>query len=111
LTEPTGTQLSAQVIYQSPQIHVIYGEGTYRGPFLSRKVDGRCVMILRSGYVQETNGRHYVTTRLDTFLQVQDGAPELIAKTLHPLAGKTADHNFVQMMGFVQAAACPESNL
>lgn len=100
LVEPTGTRLQAEFLHQSPEVHVIYGEGLYVGPILGRPVHGRCILVLRSGYVQETNGRHYVTTRLDTFLQVQERAPDLLTKLLHPLAGKTADHNFTQIVAF-----------
>lgn len=100
LVEPTGTRLRAEFLHQSPEMHVIYGEGVYVGPILGRPVHGRCLLVLRSGYVQETNGRHYVTTRLDTFLQVQERTPELLTKLLHPLAAKTADHNFTQIVAF-----------
>ncbi|MDZ7616776.1 MAG: hypothetical protein U1E05_07220, partial [Patescibacteria group bacterium] len=80
--------------------HVIYGEGVCAGPILGRPVHGRCLLVLRSGYVQETNGRHYVTVRLDSFLQLQERAPDLAAKMLQPLAGKTVDHNFIQIVAF-----------
>ncbi len=100
LLEPTGTRLEAEFLYQSPELHVMYGEGTYMGPLLGRPVHGRCILVLRSGYVHETDGRQYVTTRLDTFLQVKETGPDLITKLFHPLAGRTADHNFVQIVAF-----------
>lgn len=100
LTEPTGTRLKAEFLYQSPELHVIYTEGVYVGPLLGRPVQGRCLLVLRTGYVQETNGRHYITARLDTFLQVQERAPDLITKLLHPLAGRTVDNNFTQIVAF-----------
>ncbi len=100
LVEPNGTRLQAEFLYRSPEIHVIYCEGTYVGPILGRPVHGRAVLVLRSGYVHETNGRQYVTARLDTFLQVQEGGPDLLTKLLHPVAGRTADHNFIQVVAF-----------
>ncbi len=100
LVEPTGTRLQAEFLYQSPEVHIIYGEGMYVGPIMGRPVHGRCILVLRSGYVHETNGRHYVTARLDTFLQVHERAPDLLTKLLHPVAGKTADHNFTQIVAF-----------
>ncbi len=100
LVEPSGTRLHAEFLHQSPEIHVIYCEGIYVGPILGRPVHGRAVLVLRSGYVHETNGRQYVTTRLDTFLQVQEGGPDLLTKLLHPVAGRTADHNFLQVVAF-----------
>ena len=100
LKEPTGTRLQAEFLYQNPEIHVVYGEGVYVGPIMGRPVHGRFLLVLRTGYVHETNGRHYVTARLDSFVQMHDRAPELITKLLQPLAGRTADFNFTQIVAF-----------
>ena len=70
-------------------------------PLLAWPVKGRCLMVLRSGYVRETDGRYYITTRLDTFLRVEHLGAELLTKTLHPVMGKTADMNFVQSVAFL----------
>ena len=52
-------------------------------------------LVLKTGYVRETDGRYYVTSRLDTFLSVERGGVELLTKTLHPLVGNIADNNFL----------------
>jgi len=101
VAESTGTSATVQFLYQSPDTHIIYGEGSYDGPLLARPVKGRCLIVLKSGYVCETNGRHYVTTRLDTFVSVENEGVELLAKAIHPLMGKTADNNFVQSVAFL----------
>ena len=80
---------------------VLYGEGAYDGKPLLQPIRARCVMLLRSGSVLETNGRNYVTVRLDSFVQVEQMGLDLLARTIHPLLGKTADHNFVESMRFV----------
>lgn len=66
-----------------------------------RAIKGRGVLLLKSGYVRETDGRYYVTCRLDSFLAIEPGAVELITKTVQPLVGRTADNNFFQTMSFV----------
>jgi len=101
LTEPEGTAARFEFLHRSPETHVIYAEGTYEGPLFARPAQGRCVMVLRTGYVRETNGRYYITARLDAFLTVDHGGAELFAKTFHSLLGRTADINFVQTMAFL----------
>ena len=103
LSEPAGTFGTAEFLYRSHDTQVVYAEGTYQGPVLARPVKGRVLMILKTGYVLETDGRHYITTQLDTFLSVERGAVELLTKTFHPLVGSTADTNFVQSVSFVGA--------
>ena len=101
IIEPAGTTAGFQIVHRSHDMHVVYGEGTYEGPLLARPVKGRGVLVLKTGYVRETNGRYYVTSRLDCFLAVEPAGAELLTKTVSPLMGKTADNNFAQTVGFV----------
>ncbi|MBN2476166.1 MAG: hypothetical protein JXB62_16255 [Pirellulales bacterium] len=101
VAESAGTLATVEFLYGSHDTHVIYAEGSYDGPLFARPIKGRCLMVLRSGYVREPNGRYYITTRLDTFISVDHGGAELLTKTFHPLVGKTADLNFVQTVAFL----------
>jgi hypothetical protein len=51
--------------------------------------------------VRETNGRYYITCRLDAFIQLDNVGVEFVAKTFQPLVGKTADHNFRETTAFL----------
>lgn len=101
MVESVGTLATVEFLYRSHDTHVIYAEGSYEGPLLARPVRGRCLMVLKSGYVRETDGRYYITSRLDTFLNVEPGGIELLAKAFHPLMGQVADDNFVQTVAFI----------
>ena len=101
ITEQPGTATNFRFVYQNHDTHVIYGEGTYEGPLLARPVKGRGILVLKTGYVRETNGRYYVTSRLDCFLAIEPAGAELLTKTVSPLLGKTADNNFIQSVAFV----------
>lgn len=79
---------------------VAYAEGTYDGKPLTRPVKAQCILLLRSGSTVETDGRTFVTARLDTFIYIDRAGVELIAKTIQPILGATADHNFVETMKF-----------
>jgi len=103
ISEPDGASVKFQYVHQSHNLHVLYGEGSYEGPLMSRSVRGRGVLVLKCGYVRETNGRYYITSRLDCFLAIEPLGAELIGKTVSPLLGKTADNNFIQTVAFVSS--------
>jgi hypothetical protein len=95
-----GTQSQVELVYGTDELHLLYGEGFYEGPLLKRKVAGRCVLLLRSGYGMAANARAQVSNRLDVFLAIDNVGAELIAKTLQPLVGSTADTNFTESAKF-----------
>lgn len=101
LKEDSGVTADLEYLYRSHDAHLIYAEGAYEGPTFGRRVRGAGVFLLKSGYIRETDGRYYITNRLDAFISIEPSAVELVAKTLHPLFGPTADNNFIQTVAFV----------
>jgi hypothetical protein len=88
-------------VYGDRTTHVVYAEGAYEGPLFRSLIRGRCVLVLKSDYRRTTDQRVYVTNRLDVFIQLDNVGVELLAKTLHPLVGKSADRNFVESTRFL----------
>jgi len=80
---------------------VVFAEGTYDGKPLVTQLKAQSVLLLRSGAVQETNGRHYITVRVDSFMKIEQMGLELVAKTVQPWISKTADRNFIETLSFV----------
>lgn len=103
LTEPVGTVANFGFVYRSHDTHVLYGEGSYEGPLMTKPAKGRGVLVLKCGYVRETNGRYYITSRLDCFLTIEPAGIELLTKTVSPLMGKTVDNNFLQTAAFISS--------
>ena len=101
IVEEEGSVGELEFLYQSHDTHVAMAEGTYLGPLLRRPVRGRCLLVLKTGYVLGTDGRHYISSRLDTFVSVDPGGVELLTKAVQPVIGKMADHNFTQTAAFV----------
>jgi hypothetical protein len=86
---------------EAQNLAVVFADGTYDGkPFLT-PLKARSIILLRSGAVRETNGRHYVTVRVDSFVRIEQMGIELIAKTVQPWISKTADRNFIETLSFV----------
>jgi hypothetical protein len=96
-----GTRGTLEVLYASDELNVAYGEGSYEGPLSVRPARGSFLLILRSGYLRDTEGRCYITSRLDCFINIEPGATEFVTKVLQPVVGKIADMNFVQSVGFL----------
>ena len=97
-----GTMSSLELVYGTDNLHIFYGTGSYEGPILKRKIKGRCVLVLRSENSIDAEGKPVATSKLDVFLKVDNATAGLIAKTIQPLVGITADHNFVESLKFVQ---------
>jgi hypothetical protein len=97
-----GSISDVELIYGNDNVHLFYGTGTYEGPVLRKPVNGQCVLLLRTENTQGSDGRPIATSQLDVFLKIENAAAGLIARTLNPLVGKTADQNFVESMKFVQ---------
>ncbi len=99
--ETGGTTGTSQFIYQDPNLHLIWVEGVFSGPLLSKPVYGSSLLILRTGYVRDSDGKCYITSRLDTFTHIENVGIEFVTKTLQPLMGKVVDNNFLQTSAFV----------
>lgn len=97
-----GTISSLELVYGSDNLHIFYGTGTYEGPILKRKLKGRAVLVLRSENTTGPDGKPVATSQLDVFLKIENAAAGIIAKSISPLVGTTADHNFVESLKFVQ---------
>jgi hypothetical protein len=100
-TDGAGTTGDLRMCYSNHDTQVVYAEGSYEGPMFGRPIRAQCVLVLRAGYVQETNGRYYITNRLDTFIHFDNMGLDLIAKTFNPLVSKTVDVNFRETIAFV----------
>ncbi|MEC8389955.1 MAG: hypothetical protein VXZ49_04675 [Planctomycetota bacterium] len=96
-----GTRSRIELVYGTPKLHVFYGVGDYEGPLLKNRITGKCVMALQSDYYKGESGETLVQNRLDVFLTVDQRGIAMLAKTLHPLVGKAADHNFVETARFM----------
>ena len=82
-------------------IAVVYADGSYEGKPLLSSLNAKTLMLLQSSAVRETNGRTYITVRVDTFVHIEKVGLELVAKTVQPWICSTADQNFVETLSFV----------
>ena len=97
-----GATSEVELVYGTSNLHIYYGEGAYVGPILNRKLTGRCVLILRSEYLPGENNQSLSRCSMDVFLKVDNATASLVARTLNPIVGSTADHNFVESLHFLE---------
>jgi hypothetical protein len=96
-----GTQAKVELVYGTPDTHIFFADGAYEGPLLKRRTPGRCIMVLKTEYARDPRERVRVTNQMDAFLQLDQAGLDVVARTLQPLIGKTADHNFSETLLFV----------
>jgi hypothetical protein len=80
---------------------LVLAEGSYDGKPFVKTLKAKTVMLLRTAAVQEANGRTYVSVRADTFVQIDQMAVDLIARTVQPWVNATADRNYLETLAFV----------
>ncbi len=104
-----GTKSDIEFLHVAPDTHLLYAVGSYDGTLFTRPVRGGALLLLKSGTIKDKTGRSYLTCRLDVFCRIDHLGVELTAKTFQGMVGKSADHNFVESISFLdqlsQAAA------
>ncbi|OYV89135.1 MAG: hypothetical protein B7Z73_07155 [Planctomycetia bacterium 21-64-5] len=100
-SDKAGTRGHIEYLFDGPQVHVIYAEGTYTGSLLPRPVHGRCVILLRSNYLRAADGRPIVRSNIDAFVYLENVGVGVLAKTFQPLVTSSADHNFRETTRFL----------
>jgi hypothetical protein len=101
VSDDIGTTGGLEFLYRGDDTHVFYVDGIYRGPLFNREIRGRGLLVLKSGYLREPDGRSYITSRLDAFMNIEPATVEFLTKTFQPAVGKVADGNFTQTANFV----------
>jgi hypothetical protein len=80
---------------------IVFADGAYDGKPFVLPLRAKSIVLMRSSAVRERNGRYYVTVQADTFIQVEQLAIDLIARTVQPWVNATADRNLVETLTFV----------
>lgn len=101
VSDDIGTAGSVQFLYRSNETNLAYVDGVYTGSLFKHQIRARGILVIKSGYMNEADGRCYVTSRLDAFMNVEPGGAEFLTRTFLPMVGKVADNNFLQTAGFL----------
>jgi hypothetical protein len=100
--DKAGTLSQIEMLFGTPQIHIFYATTHYEGPMFARPVNARVVLLLRSDYARAEDGSPRITSVMDAFIRIDHLTANIVARTLSPVVGKTADHNFVESFRFLE---------
>lgn len=97
-----GTNCHVDLVYSRPDLHLYYAKGIYNGPLSLNPIHGECVVILKCQFSRSPNGSPLASSQLDVFLHLEGAAWDFLAKTFHPLFGKSVDLNFWETAEFLE---------
>ena len=105
-TDGAGTTGTVRYLFSNwganaQNVAVVCADGAYSGTPFVTPLKAQSIMLVRSSAVQETNGRRYITVRVDSFVNVEQLGIEIIAKTVQPWINKTADLNLIETLTFI----------
>ncbi|QDV68518.1 hypothetical protein Poly24_22270 [Rosistilla carotiformis] len=96
-----GTSCEIELIYGDSQTHLYIARGKYEGSMVAKPLTGSGVFVLHSSYARSSSQRETIGGQMDVFLDIDSIGADLVVRTLGPLIGKSADHNFVETAKFI----------
>ncbi len=97
-----GTIGTMDVLFQSPNLNLVYCEGEFKNPLLPKPIRAKSVILLRTAYSQENDGKTYITHTADLYVAFPSQTVESLAKILTPLSGRIADRTFSDISLFMK---------
>ncbi len=100
-----GASATWEFVFRSPKTHVLFSTLDYTSPRGNARLQGRIVLIVRSGYYRETNGEPYVQHDVEAFVKVDSKGWKTLARTVRPILEKVLEDQvqeaglFVSLMG------------
>jgi len=97
-----GTTCNIDLVYSRPELHLYYGRGTYDGKLSPNPINGECVVMIQCRFGKHLDGTPLITNHMDVFLRLDGAALDFLARTFHPLFGKSVDTNYLETAKFLQ---------
>lgn len=104
-TDGAGANASWEYLVRSPNLTVLLSHLDYASPRGNVNLQGRIVMIVRSGFYREVNGESYVKHDIEAFVKIDSKGWKALAKTVRPVIENLLEDQvreagwFVSLMG------------
>jgi hypothetical protein len=104
-SDGAGTSATWEFVLKSPRLNVLLCDLDYTSPRGNARLQGRIVLIVRSGYFREVNGEFWVQHDLEAFVKVDSRGWKAVAVTIRPIIEKVLEDQvqeagwFVSLMG------------
>ncbi|MCC9654460.1 hypothetical protein LOC70_01355 [Rhodopirellula sp. JC737] len=110
-SDGVGTLCRVDLVYGDANKHIFVVDGSYDGKMTPTEIRGKGVFVLESTYTVGDDGKTRVSGVLDCFVQLDSLGIDLIARTMSPIIGRSADSNFEQTAQFIaQVSEASERN-
>jgi len=104
-TDGAGTVASWEFVLRSPKLHALLCNLDYSSPRGNARLQGRIVLIVRSGYYREVDGDPWVQHDVEAFVKVDSKGWKALARTVRPILENVLEDQvqeaglFVSLMG------------
>lgn len=104
-TDGTGTTATWEFVLKSPRLNVLLCDLQYVSPRGNAKLEGRIVLIVKSGYFREVNGEFWVQQEVEAYVKIDSRGWKAVAITVKPLIEKLLEDQvqeagwFISLMG------------
>ena len=105
LSEETGTQARAKVLFHNNRMILLYCAGVYHGAISLNPIEGEALVMLQYRFTEDVanDNRPLAISRLDCFIKIRNVGADIVGRTFAPLIGKIVDSNFVKTVDFVNS--------
>lgn len=104
-TDGAGTTATWEYVLRSARLHVLLCDLDYLSPHGNAHLQGRIVLVVRSGFFREVNGDPWVQHEVEAFVKIDSKGWRAVARTVRPLIEKVLEDQvqeagwFVSLMG------------
>jgi hypothetical protein len=104
-SDGAGTSATWEYLVRSPRLHVMLCNLEYVTPRANAKLQGRIVLVVRSGYFKEEGGELWVQHQIEMFVKIDSRGWKAAAATLRPIIERILEDQveeaglFVSIMG------------
>jgi len=95
-----GSKGTVEVLYSTPEDSMIYCDGAFKSPLLTKPIIARSVMRLQAKFERNADGKLMATHHGDVYVELPSQTVETVAKVISPISNSIADKNFKQLTFF-----------
>lgn len=97
-----GTVGVITILRRTPTDCLIHCSGMFQSPMLTKPIQARAIVYVRSTFEVDNGGQQFVTHTADMFVSFPSQTVETVAKAMAPISNKITDRNFEEVSLFLR---------
>lgn len=97
-----GTLGVITILKRTPTDCLIHCSGMFQSPVLTKPIQARALLYVRTAFEVDNNGQQLVTHTADMFVAFPSQTVETVAKAMAPISNKITDKNFEEVSLFLR---------